>query len=578
MSSWEQIISRLLLALRLESIKAKIIVFALLATLIPSLSTTWISYDRNRQSLTEKTAEGLQSVGSQAAREMDLWIRDQLHNLRVFASSYEVTENLDLLPAAESARIVSTQASVRLSDYLNSVQQLFPDYEELLVIDHETSVVASSSDSAGAVNLPPSWLQELQTDDAVDRAILGTPYWDQHTEHAVLTIAVPVGSPAGPFLGALAARLKINSVDSILKSYSPGESGQAYLITLAGNVITSSRMSSAGLMSMRLSQAAIGKLLEVEGTAIEYTNYLGTDVVGTLHRIPRLNWALVAEIPIAEAYAQVARLRNVTVAIVAVLLLGVGLIAYVLALVIVRPLDRLTAGAREVAAGDLSVGLPVIGRGEISYLTEVFNDMVTKLRRGREELDAANETLTEQNAALERLSITDGLTGLFNRRQLMEALAKESQRTRRHKRPFALLMLDVDHFKKCNDTYGHLVGDDVLKKLGSILRGMVRDVDLVARYGGEEFVVLLLEASQDGGSEVAERIRERIAAETFTSGKEEFNITVSIGVAECSAVDPSPDAVISQADRALYQAKQHGRNRVARADSRSASRGRTGRR
>jgi diguanylate cyclase (GGDEF)-like protein len=564
-----------LLALRLESVKAKIIVFALLATLIPSMSTAWISYGRNRQSLTEKTAEELQSVGSQTAREMDLWIRDQLHNLRVFASSYEVTENLDLLPAAGGADIVSTQASVRLSDYLSSVQQLFPDYDEILVIDHATAVVASSSDSAGAVSLPPNWLEELQADDAVDKAILGAPYWDQHTEHAVLTIAVPIGSPAGPFLGAMAARLKINSVDSILQSYSPGESGQAYLITPAGHVITSSRMSSAQLMNMKLPETAVRNLLAMEGTAIEYTDYLGTEVVGTLRRIPRLSWALVAEIPIEEAYAQVARLRNVTLVVVATLLLGVGVIAYVLALVIVRPLDRLTAGAREVAAGDLSVGLPVIGRGEVSYLTEVFNDMVTKLRTGREELDAANETLTEQNEALERLSVTDGLTGLFNRRQLMETLAKESQRTRRHKRPFTVLMLDVDHFKKCNDNYGHLIGDDVLKKLGSILKGMTRDVDFVARYGGEEFVVLLLEAGQDGGTEVAERIRDRIAAETFTSGKEEFNITVSIGVAECSGVDPSPDAVISRADRALYQAKRQGRNRVARADSRSGQRGKT---
>jgi len=575
LSSWEQTISRLMLALRLESIKAKIIVFALLATLIPSMSTAWISYDRNRQSLTEKTAEELLSVGSQTAREMDLWIRDQLHNLRVFASSYEVTENLDLLPAVGSARIVGSQASVRLSDYLSSVQQLFPDYGELLVIDHQTSVVASSADSAGAVNLPPDWLQDLQADDAVDRAILGAPYWDQHTEEAALTIAVPIGSPAGPFLGALAARLKINSVDSILKSYSPGESGQAYLITSAGNLITGSRTNSARLMNMKLSETAIRNLLAAEGTAIEYTDYLGTEVVGTLRRIPRLNWALVAEIPAEEAYAQVARLRNVTLVVVAALLLGVGLIAYVLAQVIVRPLDRLTAGAREVAAGDLSVGLPVIGRGEVSYLTEVFNDMVAKLRKGREELDAANETLTEQNEALERLSITDGLTGLFNRRQLMEALTKESQRTRRHKRPFTVLMLDVDHFKKCNDTYGHLVGDNVLKKLGSILKEMTRDVDFVARYGGEEFVVLLLEADQNGGAEVAERVRERIAAETFTSGNAEFNITVSIGVAACSGPDPSPDTVISQADRALYQAKRQGRNRVARADSSGDRRGRT---
>jgi len=564
LSSWERIVSRLLLALRLESIKAKIIVFALLATLIPSMSTAWISYNRNRQSLTEKTTEELQSVGSQTAREMDLWIRDQLHNLRVFASSYEVTENLDLSPAAASARIVSSQASARLSDYLNSVRQLFPDYEELLVVDHETSVVASSSDSAGVVNLPPDWLQELRADDAVDRAILGAPYWDQDARQAISTIAVPIGSPGSPLLGALAARLKINSVDSILDSYSPGESGQAYLITLGGNLITSSRVSSAQLMSMRLSEAAVNDLLQMEGTAIEYTNYLGTEVVGTLRRIPRLSWALVAEIPIEEAYAQVARLRNVTLAVVALLLLGVGLIAYVLALVIARPLDRLTAGAREVAAGDLSVGLPVIGRGEVSYLTEVFNDMVTKLREGREELDAANETLKEQNEALERLSITDGLTGLFNRRQLMEALTRETRRTRRHKRPFTVLMLDVDHFKKCNDTYGHLVGDDVLRKLGSILKGMLRDVDFVARFGGEEFVVILPQTTKIDAKSIGERIRYQVESTSFkdNTNRSFTSLTVSLGVASYPVDAESEEELIKKVDQALYMAKGKGKNLV----------------
>src|SRR3989475_101941 len=233
--------------------------------------------------------------------------------------------------------------------------------------------------------------------------------------------------------------------------------------------------------------------------------------------------------------------------IVAALLVAVGLFAYFVGLLIPRPLDRLTRGAAQVAAGDLEVHLPVVGGGELKYVTEVFNDMVARLRESRREL--------------ERLSVTDDLTGLYNRRYLMEALANELRRSRRLDHPCALLMADVDHFKEYNDAYGHLAGDEALARVATILRETTRDVDCAARNGGEEFVVLLPETKAAGAIETAQRIRTRLATDELVGGK----LSVSIGVAQFPEDGDAPEALLASADAALYRAKREGRDRVLRA-------------
>jgi len=226
--------------------------------------------------------------------------------------------------------------------------------------------------------------------------------------------------------------------------------------------------------------------------------------------------------------------------------------AYILELLIMRPLGRLTRAAEEVAAGDLSVDLPVSRAGELGSLTQVFNTLVARLRE------------RESQADLERLSVTDALTGLYNRRHLMGTLASEVQRSRRLKRPFSVLLADVDHFKQYNDAQGHLAGDAALVKIAEILRNMTRGVDCVARYGGEEFLVVLLETTITTATTVAERIRSRVAAEVLEGGR----TTLSIGVAECPAHGDTPEDLIASADAAMYQAKNGGRNRVVAAGGR----------
>jgi diguanylate cyclase (GGDEF)-like protein len=171
----------------------------------------------------------------------------------------------------------------------------------------------------------------------------------------------------------------------------------------------------------------------------------------------------------------------------------------------------------------------------------------------------ANARLFEE---LRVQSVTDGLTGLFNRRHLFTLAEREFQRARRFGRSLSAIMLDIDHFKKVNDTHGHAAGDQVITDVARRLRAAVRNIDIVGRYGGEEFVLVLPETELAGAGLLAERLRKSIAAAPVKTLAGPLPVTVSMGVATSAANVGDINALINNADTALYAAKQAGRNRV----------------
>ena len=207
------------------------------------------------------------------------------------------------------------------------------------------------------------------------------------------------------------------------------------------------------------------------------------------------------------------------------------------------------------------------GRRDYALLATMFNTMVAYLREAQQELTSVNLALNERNQTLEALSSTDVLTGLHNRRRMRDALNAEVARHQRNKRSFSIMMVDVDHFKKYNDTYGHPEGDVLLKKVGEILKSSLRTNDFAARYGGEEFLILLPDQDQKGAVEVAERIRQRIAEETKDEVNNRKPVTASLGVATFPESGRTADSLLANADAALYRAKNNGRNRVLAAGS-----------
>jgi diguanylate cyclase (GGDEF)-like protein len=542
----------------LNSIKTRIIVFALLATIIPSVSMGWLSYVQNRKFLNDKIKQELRVVTSQASRELDLWLKDRLYDVRVFSSSYVVLENLDKISRKGSARRENVVALRRLKDYLRSVREKIVDYQELMLLNLEGKIVATSSKQATTVTLPDKWLTRAQA----HKHTIGKPHWDETLQAGVMVITQPIRTANERLLGVLTAKINFRTIGKTLKNYAQGEIGELYVITGEGNLLISSRPISAKFLETNLVGSTTRKLFFGEGDPQRYYGYHGEPVVGALKRMSELDWGVVAEKERAKAYAQIIRLRNVTLVLVMGLLLFIGLGAYLLGLTLVRPLDRLTGGASKVAAGDLEVDLPVVSRSEVGYLTEVFNDMVARLRQGREELAAINKTLRKKNKELHELSITDSLTGLYNRKHLMETLDKEVARSKRHQHDFAVLIIDIDDFKEYNDSYGHLAGDEVLSRLANVFRKSVRDCDYVARYGGEEFILVLPEIGPEDGVKAAERIRKKVVKEKFAGDGKPVQVTVSVGVASYPEDGDDPQAIIKTADAALYQAKEKGRNRV----------------
>jgi len=184
-----------------------------------------------------------------------------------------------------------------------------------------------------------------------------------------------------------------------------------------------------------------------------------------------------------------------------------------------------------------------------------FDDMI-KLRSMAAELVRANEQL-------EKLSITDGLTELYNHRYLVQMLESEFTRSLRYNRDLALLMIDIDHFKQVNDNYGHPCGDLILQEMASLLQNQVRSTDLVARYGGEEITILLPELGRSQALEVAEKLRREIESFSFMCEGKSVKVTVSIGVAARRENHiKSWKQLLNAADQALYLAKKSGRNKA----------------
>lgn len=553
----ERVITRTLDLLRLSSIRSKIIAFALLATLLPSITMGWVSYRNNLEVLEEKIRQELTSLASSSSREIGLWLERKQYDVGVFASSYEVSENLEKLSASGDAAL-SPELS-RLRSYLKSVKARFPDYAELAVLDLEGRLVASSAESATKIDLPEGWREKA----AAGEMVVGLPYRDEALDAGVLLAAKSVRAAGNRSLGLIAVKLDLAGVQEVLEHQTRTETDQLYAVTERGQVISSYPPFDQRPLAASLPRATAKDLFEAKVVPLQFVGLAGREVVGALERVAGLSWGVVAEKPREVEYAEIAALRNLTLVLVGVSLMGVGFVAWLLGLTLVRPLERLTGGAGKVAAGDLDVDVPIYGRGEVGYLTVVFNRMVARLRKAREELDATNKALVRKNEELHRISITDGLTGLHNRKHMNETVENEFRRAERHGHAVSVLMIDIDRFKNFNDARGHQAGDEVIRGVAGVIKETIRTTDYAARYGGEEFLVLLPYIGPDEAVKTGERLRAAVEKAKLGASGDFSGLTISVGAASYPDCGNDSETIIREADMALYKAKRSGRNQVA---------------
>lgn len=227
----------------------------------------------------------------------------------------------------------------------------------------------------------------------------------------------------------------------------------------------------------------------------------------------------------------------------------ISIFIIIFSLKLLHPLELLIEGIKKITAGDLSFTIKNVSNDEIGVVVDAFNHMTQKRKHVEE--------------ALEELAIRDGLTGLYNHKFFYTLLEKEIARDDRYHNTVSLLLIDIDHFKNVNDTYGHRAGDTILRELSQRLMTRARSTDYVCRYGGEEIVVILIETNITEAKAIAEELRILIEKEPFLIEDGRYiPITVSIGVSAYSEEAKDASMMVSNADNALYSAKENGRNQV----------------
>ena len=538
----------------LGSIRSRILAFAVLATLVPSLGLGILTYWRYQALASANVAVELRTLGNYARSELALWIGDRVEDVRALSSANTLVEGLSTMPGQPTgARPIGPR---EIGIYLRSVREKLRSILALTVHDADGRVVAGSAESTAPIALPAAWSEH----GAVEGVVQFPPRWDGERATTTLTVVVPVLSPGNDFLGALSVVLDLGRFQPRLERIARASAAEVVLLAADGGPVLSSRASAAELKPV--DARTLRRMQSRPGEPASYVGHHGREVVGLVGPPGPSSIGVVVERDSADVYRERRRLLELFAGLTGALTLFVGVLAWWIGRSIVTPLEGLVGAVDRIAVGDLGVRLREAGTSEVSRLTRAFNEMVGRLRTSREEVDAAQEALKRQNRLLEELSVTDGLTQLNNRKRLDAILAEQLALFRRHRRPFAVIMLDLDHFKALNDTYGHLAGDQVLASVAGLLKRCVRSVDHVARYGGEEFAAVLVESTLEGALDTAERIRSAVQGARIVADDRPIQVTVSLGVTRSREGDTRPEDLLARADAALYEAKRAGRNRA----------------
>lgn len=471
----------------------------------------------------------------------------------------------------QDAVFVASLPSVRRVD-VKAMQEAFAGFENTRI------------DATGVVFVGPDGRTLLDTSsptgiDVSDRAYFkagleGQPFISdvlisRASGEPIVIFSAPVHDDLGRFQGVIFTPVRMATVSGLLSRMRLGKTGETFLVSREGLLLTDLRDDGAApdgpdgpdappLLSRFdtpvLAAAAGG--VQMRGP---YRNHVGARVVGAYAPLTSKPWVLVGEISESEvmtgarsAFAVAMGAGFLTILVLTPLLIR-------LARSIERPIERLVDFSESMREGDYATGcLPTKIRGAPDEVARLHDSFCT-----------LGETLRETIGELESISVTDPLTGLRNRRYLMQEGERLVALHVRSGHPLSVLMLDIDHFKKVNDTHGHQTGDALLRHVAGIMAETVRGSDILARFGGEEFCIVAPGADEAQAMHLAERIRARVEMCPLPLGRETLVCTMSIGVARLAEdveFGSSPlEDVLARADAALYEAKRGGRNRVAAA-------------
>ncbi|MCP5056613.1 MAG: diguanylate cyclase [bacterium] len=545
-----------------RSLPAKLSLFALAATLFASLTVTAISVQSIDSFLRAEIEQSFPETLRTASSQLDLWYQQRELDVGVFAKSDILRQNVPRLEASGGA---SARAEAEIDQYLRYVLSSFPQYRALFVVSESGEVARWVGDEE---NLPEEMLVEIMSaGDAV-----APVRWTHGRRVQVLSVPL-LGERERP-IGSLLALLRMSELDDMLSGLELADTWRAHVADLSHRIVSSTHRDEVGRTRSTLLPAPI------EGRQVsDYIDLEGVRVVGSHTDFGRFGWILALEVPYDEAFAPVVQSIGRIAAIDLAVVIVLALAAFRIVMSITGPIEALSEAALHISEGGDPAELPAeIRQDEVGILTRAFRAMTTSLAAKAEELEESrqqveeanraltdnNEELRRANEVLEQLSISDGLTRLHNHRYFQDQLAKEVRRADRTGAPLALVLADIDHFKCWNDELGHASGDQILRQVADAMAEIVRDSDLLARYGGEEFAVLAPATELDSAVALAERLRLAIVETVFDvePAAHDRKVSASFGVA---LFDGDSARLFSQADRALYAAKEGGRDCVVSA-------------
>ena len=389
----------------------------------------------------------------------------------------------------------------------------------------------------------------------------------------LIDFSEPVQDNHGATRGVLGAHVNWNWAAGVLQTMQPSNAAQMrleILIVNRDNTIIHPQKAGVSAVLPASLNTQLNFSQDVWSDGVNYVSSTVPILDGSPERT--MGWRIVVRQPVEEAFYKLREIQEVL--LVTALISGTVFLALVWwgAVLISRPLKELALHARSIEQGDETKPLTATSSArELHDLVQALQGMANTLLQRKNALAQSNavleQTVAERTAALQRsnqelheLSRHDALTGVFNRLAAKERLYAEFARMKRAQTPYAVLMMDIDYFKRVNDTYGHDTGDKVLQAVSRVLQTQLRETDFLARFGGEEFIALLPNIGLQSAGEVAEKLRAAVALAPSATG---HPITLSIGLAMASTKDASEDDAVQRADGFLYRAKNAGRNRVA---------------
>ncbi|MBD0383653.1 sensor domain-containing diguanylate cyclase [Paenibacillus sedimenti] len=493
-------------------------------------------YFTERHSRLTEVESQLQQIVALQSLYIEKWSQEKLDTIKRFANS-------------DNAKRLQIAALIKEVEVYSRVHS---EFDMFFFVDQEGyTLPGKDSNSKTYVGDRPYFEQAVKNKEHISGVMV-----NKVTGEPMITFSAPVHRESGEFLGAVVGTVSVDMLDTLMEQLSFGQTGEVFVLDTQGKVVTASRAQSKlevnAMMTTDIVQRAKAKVASNES----YIGFHGKKVYGQYKWSTGNRWIIIGEITEDEVFRN---LHKISMTIIAITLIAL-ILSFAAAIVITSRIERsiryLIRGTKIIQSGNYDFQIDEdkikLAPVELRQLCRTFNLMSSKLK--------------DNIALLEHSALVDQLTQIHNRRYMMLEGGNRLQACIAAGQTCSVMMIDIDRFKKINDTYGHLIGDRVLHHVASQLKRHAAEYMIVARYGGEEFIILVPYHNVEECALQAENLRERIMEAPYADENIDIPITASIGVAEYSPIPEYGTNVledmVSRADHALYRAKSGGRNRV----------------